>query len=164
MHCYVLMLTQLLFLVYLALFCSPGFVLFCFLIVSPFPVLCAADTLCSVHGNCVNKVRQHHARSWSCLHITVTSLWARWRLKSSASWLFTQPFIQALIKENTKLRCVTGFCAGNSPVTGEFPAQMASNVENVSIWWRHHEMPFAHPELTTQHGSADCSISDCTLV
>ena len=33
---------------------------------------------------------------------------------------------------------VTGFCAGNSPVTGEFPAQMASNAENVSIWWRHH--------------------------
>ena len=24
------------------------------------------------------------------------------------------------------------------PVTGEFPAQMASNAENVSIWWRHH--------------------------
>ena len=23
------------------------------------------------------------------------------------------------------------------PVTGEFPAQMASNAENVSIWWRH---------------------------
>ena len=22
--------------------------------------------------------------------------------------------------------------------TGEFPAQMASNMENVSIWWRHH--------------------------
>ena len=32
----------------------------------------------------------------------------------------------------------TGLCVGNSPVTGEFPAQMASNVENVSIWWRHH--------------------------
>ena len=28
--------------------------------------------------------------------------------------------------------------AGNSPVTDEFPAQMASNAENVSIWWRHH--------------------------
>ena len=25
-----------------------------------------------------------------------------------------------------------------SPVTGEFPAQMASNAEKVSIWWRHH--------------------------
>ena len=23
--------------------------------------------------------------------------------------------------------------------TGKFPAQMASNAENVSIWWRHHE-------------------------
>ena len=36
-----------------------------------------------------------------------------------------------------KLR-VTGLCAGNLPGTGEFPAQMASNAENVSIWWRHH--------------------------
>ena len=34
---------------------------------------------------------------------------------------------------------VTNLCAGNSPVTGEFPAQMTSNAENVSIWWRHHE-------------------------
>ena len=32
---------------------------------------------------------------------------------------------------------VTGLCAGNSPGTGDFPAQMASNAENVSIWWRH---------------------------
>ena len=28
--------------------------------------------------------------------------------------------------------------AGKSPGTGEFPAQMASYAENVSIWWRHH--------------------------
>ena len=35
--------------------------------------------------------------------------------------------------------CATGLCAGNSPVTREFPAQMASNAENVSIWWRHHD-------------------------
>ena len=27
----------------------------------------------------------------------------------------------------------------NSPVTGEFIAQMASNAENVSFWWRHHD-------------------------
>ena len=37
---------------------------------------------------------------------------------------------------------VTGLCAGNSPVTGEFPAQMASNAENVPIWWRHHVYAF----------------------
>ena len=40
-------------------------------------------------------------------------------------------------RKTLKLR-VTGLCVGNSPVTGEFPAQMASNTENVSIWWRHH--------------------------
>ena len=38
----------------------------------------------------------------------------------------------------SKLR-VTGLCARNSPVTGEFPAQRASNAENISIWWRHHD-------------------------
>ena len=50
--------------------------------------------------------------------------------------MFTQPFIQTQIKKS-KLR-VTGLCAGNSPGTGEFPVQMASNAEYVSIWWRHH--------------------------
>ena len=35
-------------------------------------------------------------------------------------------------KETSKLR-VTGLCEGNSLVIGEFPAQMASNAENVSI-------------------------------
>ena len=33
---------------------------------------------------------------------------------------------------------VTGLCVGNSPGTNEFPAQMASNAEIFSIWWRHH--------------------------
>ena len=41
-------------------------------------------------------------------------------------------------KKTSKLR-VTGPCARNSPVAGEFPAQRASNAENVSIWWRHHD-------------------------
>ena len=40
-------------------------------------------------------------------------------------------------KKASKLH-VTGLCVGNSLGTGEFPAQMASNAENVSIWWRHH--------------------------
>ena len=35
-------------------------------------------------------------------------------------------------KKTSKLR-VTGLCARNSRGTGEFPAQMASNTENVSI-------------------------------
>ena len=39
-------------------------------------------------------------------------------------------------KKTSKLR-VTGLCVGNLPVTGDFPAQKATNAENVSIWWRH---------------------------
>ena len=42
-------------------------------------------------------------------------------------------------KKISKLH-VTGLCEGNSPVTGKFPAQRASDPENVSIWWRHHEI------------------------
>ena len=42
-------------------------------------------------------------------------------------------------KKTSKLR-VTGFCEGNSPATGKFPAQRASYAEKVSIWWRHHEI------------------------
>ena len=40
-------------------------------------------------------------------------------------------------KKTPKLR-VTGLCEGNSPVTGEIPAQRTSNAEYVSNWWRHH--------------------------
>ena len=42
-------------------------------------------------------------------------------------------------KKTSKLR-VTGLWVGNSPLTGEFPAPRASNAENVSIWWRHHDI------------------------
>ena len=69
--------------------------------------------------------------------IAVTSLWARWRLKSPVSRLFTQPVIQSQIKEKGKTPRHWPWC-------GEFtgdrwnPAQMASYAENVSISWRHH--------------------------
>ena len=36
--------------------------------------------------------------------------------------------------------CVTGLCEGNTPVTAEFPAQRASNTENVSIQSRCHDL------------------------
>ena len=44
-------------------------------------------------------------------------------------------------KKTSKVRVtmVTGLCEGNSPMTIEFPTQMASNAENVSIWWRYHD-------------------------
>ena len=72
--------------------------------------------------------------SW---HIAETSKWARWCLKSQASSLFSCWF-RRRSKKTSKLR-VTGLCVENSPVTGEFPAQRASNEEDVSIWWCHHD-------------------------
>ena len=69
----------------------------------------------------------------------MTSWRARLRLKSPVSWLFTQPFIQAEIKENIKAPRHWPLC-GEFTGTGEFPAQMASKAENASIWWRHHAM------------------------
>ena len=50
---------------------------------------------------------------------------------------FLNRFFMCRSKKTSKLR-VTGLFAGNLPVTGEFHAQMASNAENVAIWWRHH--------------------------
>ena len=41
-------------------------------------------------------------------------------------------------KKKTPKLHVTGLCAGNSPITDEFPAQRASNAGYVTIWWRHH--------------------------
>ena len=64
-------------------------------------------------------------------------------MASMASQITSLTIVYSTVYSNTdqrrhqKLR-VTGLCARNSPVAGEIPAQMASNAENVSIWWRQH--------------------------
>ena len=68
-------------------------------------------------------------------------------------------------KRTSKL-CVTGLCAGNSPGTGEFPAQMASYAENVSIWRRHHESAELRPccsDINAQNLSVRPSRKPCPL-
>ena len=80
--------------------------------------------------------------------------WRRWRLVydiTSLQWRHNERHgvsnhqrldcllcFRCRLKKTSKFR-VTGYCAGNSPVTVEFPAQRASNAENVSIWWRNHD-------------------------
>ena len=56
---------------------------------------------------------------------------------TSLAIVYSTVYSRRRSKKTSKIR-VTGLCAGNSPVTDEFPAQMASNPENASIWWRHH--------------------------
>ena len=92
----------------------------------------------------------------------LVSYWFRWRfIACSVQWRHNgrdsvsnhQPhdcFLKRLFrhrsKKTSKLR-VTGLCARNSPEAGEFPAQMASNAENVSIWWRHQVRAIPSPGL-----------------
>ena len=78
-------------------------------------------------------------KSWTA---NKTSL--RWRINGHNGVSNHQPhdcLLNSLFgrrsKKTSKFR-VTGLCAGNSPGTGEVSAQMASNAENVSIWWRNH--------------------------
>ena len=103
--------------------------------------------------------------------ITVTSLWARLRLKSPAPRLFNQPFVQTQINENIKALHHWPLW-GNSPVTGEFPAQKATYAENVSIWWRHHGVStcrrhdllaiwYIYGQLRSPHSIA---LSQCPIV
>ena len=63
-------------------------------------------------------------------------------------------------KKTSKLR-VTGLCEGNPPVTGEFPAQMASNAENISTWWRHHVPNRTLWENVYQINNSHCNIHHC---
>ena len=66
-------------------------------------------------------------------------------------------------KKTSKLR-ITGLCAGNSPVTSEFPAQMTSNAENASIWWLHHDQIrhlFHCNTMVDGHRSTWCTTHRC---
>ena len=53
------------------------------------------------------------------------------------------------------------FCAGYSPGTGQIPAQMASNAENVSIWWCHNGTSNSHTGHSDQPHSC-CAVYHTT--
>ena len=90
--------------------------------------------------NCWSGIPQ----GWQTLAITKLTKSLQWRHNEYHGITNHQPHDCSLnrlfrrrSKKAPKLR-VTGLCVGNSPVTGEFPAQRSNNAENVSIWWRHH--------------------------
>ena len=85
---------------------------------------------------------ERHWAAWIVFHYSDVIMGA---IASQISSLNYDCLLNRLFKrrsrKTSKLRA-TGLCAGNSQVTGEFPAQMASNAENFSIWWRHHALKF----------------------
>ena len=98
---------------------------------------------CKVHAGCTAKIK-HTSGDKAGIQMRDFCMCFRWRHSGWDGVSNHQPhdcLLNCLFSHGSKkiseLR-VTNLCAGNSPVTGEFPAQMASNAENVSIWWRHH--------------------------
>ena len=122
-----------------------------------FPLLVAHGIFCicctlryypgnvGVHKNSLYKLKtRHRSRLFiNCQCLLWTTL--LWRHNGRGSVSNHQPhdcllnlLFRRRSKKTPKLH-VTGLCSGNSPETGEFPAQMASNAKNVSIWWHLHE-------------------------
>ena len=146
------------FKVYKSLYCKGHIVLSCFVFSAEIKwlqrsgllinfmatIVCLQNSTASGNnGNC-----HHNSFSWDQQKpVSLTSgkdVSLQWRRNGRDSvsnhqphdWLLSRLF-RCRSTKTSKLR-VTGLCAGNSPVTGEFPAQMASYAENVSISWRYH--------------------------
>ena len=85
------------------------------------------------------------AGSWTNNH-----LWSKnklqWNMNQSTNIFVKEIGIENVVcarlfrrrSKKTSKFCVTGHSPGNLTVSDEFPSEMASNAENVSICWRHH--------------------------
>ena len=125
----------------------------------------------TLHLNCLKTLISFGPSSWSFLTDSINYSHGhhrrfcfplQWRHDMRDSVSNNQPhnclldrLFRRRSKKTSKLR-VTGLCTRNSPGTGEFPAQMASNAENVSIWWRHH--------VRVSTLSSDCPIGNYVML
>ena len=100
---------------------------------------CCLQTLCHFIFNVFN-VYCSNLSCFNIYHYNAVIMGAIASQITSLKIVFSTVYLDTCRwKKTSKLR-VTGLCAGNLPKAGEFPAQMASNAENVSIWWRHHDI------------------------
>ena len=109
-----------------------------------------SKVFCGIHLRVISRDMLMNLICDMCLEIVL--LTSQWRHNGHDSISNHQPhdcLLNRLFRGRSKKTSnlsVTGLCVGNSPVTGEFPAQMASNAENVSICWRHHVKLLLHPK------------------
>ena len=136
--------------------------------ISPF-VSWTIETQISQLAPCFHLIGVAAAQIWMWFNISDTYCHTlRWRHNDHAGVSNHQPhgcllnrWFRRKSKKTSKLR-VTGLCAGKihrSRGTGEFPAQMASYAENVSIWWRHHDRG-----KTRRNGEITRSQNWCTII
>ena len=74
---------------------------------------------------------------------------------TSVSSVFSNTYSSA-DQSKHQISASLAFVWGNSPVTCEFPAQRASNAENVPIWWRHHDKTHTGQTFTSQWAWVKC--------
>ena len=85
----------------------------------------------------------HLYRSYRNSNLVKTRKSLQWRHNERDGWnhrcldCLLNRLFRRRSKKTSKLR-VTGYYGEIVPVTGELPAQRASNTGNASIWWRHH--------------------------
>ena len=94
--------------------------------------------------------------------ITVTSKWRRWRLKSPALWLSTQPFIQAQINENIKAPHHWPLWPMNSTHKGPVTRKMVP-FEDV-ITWTHFSVGICIIGRTNVHVTSSLWPQQCTTM
>ena len=72
-----------------------------------------------------------------------TLLWCHNECDGTSNHQHLDCLLKCLLKLRSKKASkphITGLCEGNPAVTSGLPSQRTSNAENVSIWWRHHEL------------------------
>ena len=102
-----------------------------------------SKTVITKYHHSLNSFGIYSSKLWLYVHYSNVIMSAVVSQITSLTIVYSIVYSGADQRKITKLR-VTGLCEGNSPVTGEFPAQRASNAENVSIWWRHHALLLFH--------------------
>ena len=105
-------------------------------------VVCEMAAILS-RPQCVNQEPLPEAKmtQWTktyCIyHSHITS--ASWHLKSAGISTFCSTACSAYHKRKPQTSALVALYEGNPPVNGGIPSQRASNVDNASMSWRHHD-------------------------
>ena len=106
---------------------------------------------CFVRGQILFWHETSHDNQWQCVHYNDVEMGVK------ASQITNLTIVYSIVvsgadqgkhQSSASLAFVWGI---NSPVTGEFPTQRASDAENVSIWWRHHGYNIWHGSYLGQY-------------
>ena len=89
------------------------------------------------YGDVIKGTMASQITSLTIVYLIVRSEAAQRKIKAPRYWPFYHICALVLVPQSLQLSRLN---RSHLLPNGEFPAQMASNAENVSIWWRHHAL------------------------